>query len=77
MSDPQIIQMYNRAFFVTDKNPNHVYLQRATAQAILPATIQKRKRNNEITVQHNNLALSVMNKHGYYDFEENNALFLR
>ena len=71
MSDPQIIQMYNRAFFVTDKNPNHVYLQRATAQAILPATIQKRKRNNEITVQHNNLALSVMNKHGYYDFEEN------
>ena len=71
MSDPQIIQMYNRAFFVTDKNPNHVYLQRATAQAILPATIQKRKRNNEITVQHNSLALSVMNKHGYYDFEEN------
>ena len=71
MSDPKIIQMYNRTFFVTDKDPNHVYLQRATAQAILPATIEKRKRNNEIKVQHNPLAQHVMLKHGYADFEEN------
>ena len=70
-NDVDIIQMYNRAFMVTDKDPNHVFLERATAQAILPATIQKRKRNNEITVQHNPLALRIMNKHGYYDFEEN------
>ena len=70
-NDVDVIQMYNRAFMVTDKDPNHVFLERATAQAILPATIQKRQRNNEITVKHNPLALKIMNKHGYYDFEEN------
>ena len=71
MSNPDIIQMYNRTFFVTQKAPNHVYLQRATAQAILPATIDKRTRNNEIAVQHDKLAKFVMNKHGFYEFEEN------
>lgn len=71
MSNPEIIQMYNRAFMVTDQDPRYVYLQRATAQAILPATIEKRKRNNEIIVQHDALAQHVMSKHEFYDFEEN------
>ena len=71
MSNPDIIQMYNRTFMVTEKDPRFVYLQRATAQTILPATIDKRKRNNEITVQHDTLAQHVMSKHGFYDFEEN------
>lgn len=71
MSEPNIIQLYNRSFLVTDKDPNAVYIQRAVAQAILPATIVKRTRNNEVPVQHDKLAKHVMSKHGFVDFEEN------
>lgn len=70
MSDPQIIQRFNRTFLVTDKTPNFVYMQRATARTITKATANKRSRNNEIATQHDPLAEYVMNKNGFYDFKQ-------
>ena len=70
LSDPEIIQLYNRTFLVTENDPNKVYMQIATARKLTPATINKRKNNNEILVQHEPLAQHIMTEHGYTQYEE-------
>lgn len=61
---PVIMQHYNRVFIVKDSKPDTVHLHSANAKIITDAMKKKRIRNNERNVQHDPLAMQVLNANG-------------
>ena len=61
---PVIMQHYNRVFIVRDSNPDTVHLYSANAKVITDAMQKKRNRDNERAVQHDPLAMQVLNANG-------------
>ena len=61
---PIIMQHYNRVFIVKDANPDTVHLRSANAKVITEAMKNKRRRDNERAVQHDPLAMQVLNANG-------------
>lgn len=61
---PVIMQHYNRVFIVRDSNPDTVHLHSANAKVITDAMRKKRNRDNERAVQHDPLAMQVLNANG-------------
>lgn len=61
---PVIMQHYNRVFIVSDSNPDTVHLHSANAKVITDAMRKKRARDNERAIQHDSLAMQVLNANG-------------
>lgn len=61
---PIIMQHYNRVFIVKDANPDTVHLRSANAKVITEAMKNKRRRDGERAVQHDPLAMQVLNANG-------------
>lgn len=61
---PIWMQHYNRVFIVKDRTKGAVHLHQAVSRVITPATVRKRKANNERAIQHDPIALQVLNLNG-------------
>jgi hypothetical protein len=61
---PIIMQHYNRVFIVKDANPDTVHLRSANAKVITESMKNKRRRDGERAVQHDPLAMQVLNANG-------------
>lgn len=61
---PHALQHYNRVFFVKDKTPYAVSLKYAISRAITPAIAARRKRDDERAVQHDPIALNILEQNG-------------
>ena len=61
---PIIMQHYNRVFIVKDGTPGSVHLHAACAKKLTPATIKKRKDNNERPQQNDPIANYVLSACG-------------
>lgn len=64
ITDPIIMQHYNRVFIMKDKTPNTVHLYAANARQITPAQTKKRRENAERAQQHDDVAIRVLNNNG-------------
>lgn len=61
---PIIMQHYNRVFIVRDVNADTMHLHSANAKVITEAMRKKRDRHDERPVQHDPLAMQVLNANG-------------
>lgn len=61
---PIILQHSNRIFLMKDDVPDTINIRIATAKAITPNTKQKRARENERAIQHDPMALTILQAHG-------------
>lgn len=61
---PVVMQHYNRVFIVTDSKPDTIHLHSANAKAITDAMKKKRARDHERAIQHDPLAMQVLNANG-------------
>lgn len=68
--DTIILQHYNRVFIMKDNTPGAIHLMSAYGRSITPATLQKRERDGEARVQHEDLALSILRKNGVTELPE-------
>ena len=59
-----MMQHYNRIFLVKSDVPNTVRLSSATAKALTPAMINKRRKDNERLQQHDPIALQILSANG-------------
>ncbi len=62
--EPIILQHYNRVFIMKDGTPNTVHLFSAYGRSVTPATVTKRERDGEPTIQHEQKALDILAKNG-------------
>lgn len=64
-SDPIPLQHYNRVFIMKDDAPMETFhLWVAAARKITPIVAAKRRRNNDMAQQHNDIALNVLRANG-------------
>lgn len=59
------IQHYNRIFMTRPTGNTIKTVKMATHRKVLDATLKKRMKNNEPTVQHNNIAVKILGENGY------------
>lgn len=70
----EILPHYNRTFIMKDNTENTLNLRIATAKKLTPATINKRKRENEVPFQHDPVARDILLHYdlSIEDYEEEN-----
>lgn len=68
LTNPIILQHYNRVFIMQDKTPNTVHLHSAHSKKLTPATIRKRQRDKTKPQEHDFTAIKVLKSHGF-DFD--------
>lgn len=62
--NPIDLQHYNRVFIMKDKTPNTYHLSKAVVRTITDATIQKRRKDDELPQQHDEMALKLLKTQG-------------
>lgn len=63
-NETKVLQHYNRMFKVKENTKDSIFIENVLARKLTPATIKKRKENNERDIQHDIKALDLLKYYG-------------